>query len=74
MKNWVGKALRLDASGEAFPANAMGFKDIDKVPTRMMPLCTFPEMARYNGTGDGNDGANWPCPSGQFHAVGGRQM
>ena len=28
-----------------------------------MPLCKFPEMARYKGKGDVNDGTNWECPS-----------
>ena len=27
-----------------------------------MPLCKFPEMARYGGQGDVKDGANWTCP------------
>jgi feruloyl esterase len=29
-----------------------------------MPLCKFPEMARYSGKGDVNDAANWTCPAG----------
>ena len=29
-----------------------------------MPLCAFPAMARYKGSGDINDGANWTCPAG----------
>lgn len=28
---------------------------------RTMPLCKFPEMARYGGTGDVNDAASWSC-------------
>ena len=28
---------------------------------RTMPLCKFPEAARYNGTGDVNDAASWRC-------------
>ncbi len=28
---------------------------------RRMPLCKFPEMARYKGTGDVKDAANWSC-------------
>ena len=28
---------------------------------RSMPLCKFPEMASYNGSGDVNDAANWSC-------------
>jgi feruloyl esterase len=29
-----------------------------------MPLCQFPEMARYSGNGDVKDMANWSCPAG----------
>ena len=29
---------------------------------RTMPLCKFPEMARYKGRGNVNDAANWACP------------
>jgi len=32
-------------------------------PVRTLPLCKFPGMARYKGTGDVNDGANWRCSS-----------
>ena len=28
---------------------------------RTMPLCNFPEQAKYKGTGDINDAANWTC-------------
>ncbi len=28
---------------------------------RRMPLCKFPEMARYKGTGDVKDAGNWSC-------------
>jgi feruloyl esterase len=28
---------------------------------RSMPLCKFPALASYNGTGDVNDAANWSC-------------
>jgi feruloyl esterase len=36
----------------------------DKPLGRTMPLCKFPEMARYSGKGDVNDAANWRCPAG----------
>jgi tannase/feruloyl esterase len=29
---------------------------------RTMPLCMFPQQARYSGRGDVNDAANWSCP------------
>jgi feruloyl esterase len=28
-----------------------------------MPLCKFPEKARYDGLGDPRDAASWTCPS-----------
>lgn len=30
---------------------------------RTMPLCKFPEQARYDGSGDVNDAASWSCPA-----------
>lgn len=33
------------------------------VVTRTMPLCPFPEQARYNGTGDVTEASSWSCPS-----------
>ena len=35
--------------------------DPSKTPIRTMPLCKFPEMARYSGKGDVKDAANWTC-------------
>jgi feruloyl esterase len=31
---------------------------------RTMPLCMFPQQARYSGHGDKNNAANWSCPDG----------
>ena len=33
-------------------------------PERTMPLCAFPEQARYSGTGDVNSAENWSCVHG----------
>jgi feruloyl esterase len=33
-------------------------------PLRTMPLCAFPEQARYKGTGDVNAAENWTCVQG----------
>ena len=38
--------------------------DFNKPLGRSMPLCQFPEMARFNGKGDVKDGANWSCKPG----------
>jgi len=32
-----------------------------KTPNYTMPLCKFPEMARYSGKGDTQDASNWSC-------------
>jgi feruloyl esterase len=34
-----------------------------KTPNYTMPLCKFPAMARYSGTGDVQDAKNWSCNS-----------
>ncbi len=64
MENWVEKGK----APEALPAKMYNPKsplvDTSKTPLRTMPLCKFPEMARYSGKGDVNDGANWSCPAG----------
>lgn len=41
-----------------------GGTDFSKPLGRTMPLCMFPQMARYKGTGDVKDAANWECPAG----------
>lgn len=33
-------------------------------PTRAMPLCAFPEQARYKGPGDIDAAESWACPEG----------
>ena len=35
--------------------------DADKKTDRTRPLCRFPQEARYKGTGDSNDAANFIC-------------
>ncbi|WP_160172453.1 tannase/feruloyl esterase family alpha/beta hydrolase [Caballeronia sordidicola] len=36
--------------------------DMTKPVVRSMPLCPFPEKARYDGRGNVNDAASWSCP------------
>lgn len=31
------------------------------VPVRTRPLCAYPQVAKYNGSGDSNDAANFTC-------------
>jgi feruloyl esterase len=42
----------------------MGKVDWSKPAVRTMPLCKFPEMARYKGAGEVKDAANWSCKAG----------
>lgn len=42
----------------------MGKVDWSQPALRTMPLCMFPQMARYKGAGDVKDAANWSCPAG----------
>jgi len=60
LEGWVEK----DIAPDAIPA----LKFLDNNPSmgivRSMPLCKFPEMAHYNGSGNINDASNWTCPSG----------
>jgi feruloyl esterase len=49
--NWVEKSQAPEsvmATGRAFPG-------------RSRPLCAYPAIARYNGTGNPEDGANYSC-------------
>jgi feruloyl esterase len=36
----------------------------NQTPQRTMPLCAFPEQARYKGTGEINAAENWTCVQG----------
>ena len=54
LENWVEKAVAPDAiSATHSTANGVD---------RSMPLCKFPEQARYQGSGDVNDASHWSCP------------
>jgi len=59
LEGWVEK----DVAPDAIPA----IKFLNDNPSmgivRTMPLCKFPEMAHYKGSGNINDGSNWSCPS-----------
>lgn len=64
MENWVEKGIGpnslLATLYQPTPISA----DYSKPLGRTMPLCKFPEMAHYKGSGDVNDATNWTCPSG----------
>ena len=65
MEDWVEKgkapeALKVSVADHQFSPGAAKSVAM-KSPDWTMPLCKFPEMARYRGKGDLKDGANWSC-------------
>ena len=58
LENWVEK--------DTAPEGIVATKYVNDTPaqgvSRTMPLCKFPEMASYSGSGDVNDAASWTCP------------
>lgn len=64
MENWVEKGKAPDSLVASLYNPSAPIVDRSKKPLRTMPLCKFPEMARYSGQGDVKDAANWSCPSG----------
>jgi feruloyl esterase len=59
LENWV--------EHESAPDGIIATKFVNDNPAmgiaRTMPLCKFPEKARYDGLGDPRDAASWTCPS-----------
>ena len=51
--NWVEK-------GQA-PETILASKVVDGKVTRTRPLCAYPQVARYKGTGSIDDAANFSC-------------
>jgi hypothetical protein len=80
LDNWVDHGTKPDAIlATHFVGNNPPAVD------RTMPLCKFPEEARYNGTGPVNSAASWSCPgndrgmldvgaNGQSAGLGGDRM
>lgn len=65
MENWVEKGVGPNGLlATLYQPTAIGSVDYSKPLGRTMPLCKFPEMAKYSGSGDVKDAANWHCPSG----------
>ena len=54
LENWVEKGVA--------PDSIVASHSTDGVVDRTMPLCKFPEQARYKRSGKVNDAANWGCP------------
>lgn len=59
LENWVEAGIA--------PEGIMATKYLKDDPAqgiaRRMPLCKFPEKARYDGLGDPHEAASWTCPS-----------
>ncbi len=64
MENWVEKGQAPNALTATLFQPTPISADYSKPLGRTMPLCAFPAMAHYKGTGDLRDGANWTCPAG----------
>lgn len=64
MENWVEKdASPNNLTATLFQTTPFGV-NFNNPLGRTMPLCKFPEMAKYKGSGDINDAQNWYCPEG----------
>ena len=61
LENWVEKGRAPDALVAGLTSKTSPMVDMSKAPLRTMPLCKFPEMARYDGMGDVNVAASWSC-------------
>ena len=55
LENWVEKGIA--------PGQMIGTGTVAAEPSKTMtrPLCAFPNVARYKGTGDANDASNFQC-------------
>jgi len=58
LENWVEHGIA--------PEGIIATKYVNDNPAqgvaRTMPLCKFPEKAKYNGVGNSRDAVNWTCP------------
>lgn len=64
IEDWVERGRAPDALLAKLYDPQSNKIDLGKTPLRTMPLCKFPEMAHYRGSGDVKDAANWSCPLG----------
>jgi feruloyl esterase len=67
LERWVEEGVAPDALIATHHVNNDPSLGVD----RTMPLCQFPEEARYRGTGDVNEAANWTCPHNRRLLAGG---
>jgi feruloyl esterase len=57
MESALSKWVEDGKAPDQIPASHLTAGKVD----RTRPLCPYPQMARYSGTGDPNDGANFTC-------------
>ncbi|MFK4446066.1 feruloyl esterase [Caballeronia udeis] len=60
LENWVEKGIAPDATSTA--STIIGSGTINGA-TRTRPLCSYPMVEKYNGTGDINSASNFTCGS-----------
>ncbi|MGH7878634.1 MAG: tannase/feruloyl esterase family alpha/beta hydrolase [Candidatus Binataceae bacterium] len=65
MVQWVEQGIAPDGIIATHYANDDPTLSID----RTMPLCSYPEIARYDGVGPLNDASSWACPSSATSAA-----
>lgn len=58
IENWVEKGTAPEAIVATKYTNDTQAQGV----ARTMPLCKFPDVAHYDGSGSVNDAANWTCP------------
>jgi feruloyl esterase len=61
LENWVEQGL----APEFLMASHTTGPESTGLNNRTMPVCKFPEQARYNGSGNLNDASSWSCPPNQ---------
>ena len=61
LEDWVEHRKAPDALVAGLTSKTSPMVDRLKAPLRTMPLCKFPEMARYDGRGDVDVAASWSC-------------
>ena len=61
LEEWSEQNRGPDALIASIYSKTSPFIDRSKPALRSMPLCKFPEMARYDGKGDVNQAASWSC-------------
>jgi feruloyl esterase len=58
--DWLGALMNWVEKGQA-PAQIVGSHLEKGQATRTRPVCPYPQVARYKGTGNKDDAANYAC-------------